>query len=360
MHRRRDAYRRKALRQALYDAGEVIMADVIVNLHGDEHRSRRRLENRLFRRDRMEDYEKHRFPAVIEATITPHVEAGSCELVNLSHQLMMNLAATTAGIDRPLGTPEETFHLYDYLMTFIEGATLAHYTGDRDAKAAEVADEAGGVRRRVPHPVDPAPTGGHRGRGRGEIDDSEVPVDVLTTLLRNEDDLELPHETIRRETAFYLLAGAHTSATAFVRTLHRLFSWESEHPEESDVIRTDPVAVQRCMHETIRLEPSSPVAMRWALEDLDASRRHRGAQRRQGGDRPDVGQPRPRGVRRRCRRLQSPPSAARGDCARGDSASAPGCMPVSVRTSPAACRSRKVTTSTSTCTGSCRWPCSGC
>jgi len=27
------------------------------------------------------------------------------------------------------------------------------------------------------------------------------------TLLRNEDDLELPHETIRRETAFYLLAG---------------------------------------------------------------------------------------------------------------------------------------------------------
>ncbi|HET9769467.1 MAG TPA: cytochrome P450, partial [Acidimicrobiia bacterium] len=47
----RDAYRQKELRQALYDEGEIIMGDVLVNLHGDEHRARRRLENRLFRRD---------------------------------------------------------------------------------------------------------------------------------------------------------------------------------------------------------------------------------------------------------------------------------------------------------------------
>lgn len=264
----RDAYRQKALRQALYDAGEVIMADVIVNLHGDEHRARRRLENRLFRRDRMEDYEKRRFPQVIEETISPHVESGGCELVTLSHQLMMNLAATTAGVDRPLGTPEETFHLYGYLMTFIEGATLAHYTGDKEAKAAEVAAQLEAFDAEFLAPSIARRRRALEAAAAGELDESEVPVDVLTTLLRNEDDLHLPHETIRRETAFYLLAGAHTSATAFVRTLHRLFSWEADHPEEADVIRTDPVAVQRCMHETIRLEPSSPVAMRWALEDI--------------------------------------------------------------------------------------------
>ena len=34
----RQAYRHKDLRQALYDAGEVIMEDVLVNLHADEHR----------------------------------------------------------------------------------------------------------------------------------------------------------------------------------------------------------------------------------------------------------------------------------------------------------------------------------
>ena len=51
---------------------------------------------------------------------------------------MMNLAALTAGVDRPEGTPEETFRLYDYLMLFIEGATIAHHTGDPEAKSAEV------------------------------------------------------------------------------------------------------------------------------------------------------------------------------------------------------------------------------
>jgi cytochrome P450 len=137
----RDTYRQKALRQALYDAGEVVMADVLVNLHGAEHRDRRRLENRLFRRETFELYERELFPPIIAETYAPYIEAGRAELVDLGHQLMMNLAALTAGVDRPLGTPEETFHLYDYLMRFIEGATLAHYTGDRDAKRAEVADK---------------------------------------------------------------------------------------------------------------------------------------------------------------------------------------------------------------------------
>ena len=35
----RECYRNKNLRQALYDAGDVIMSDVVVNLHGDEHRA---------------------------------------------------------------------------------------------------------------------------------------------------------------------------------------------------------------------------------------------------------------------------------------------------------------------------------
>lgn len=130
----KDTYRQKDLRQALYDAGEVIMGDVLVNLHGAEHRDRRRLENRLFRRETFELYERTLFPPIIAETITPHVATGRAELVDLGHQMMMNLAASTAGVDRPLGTPEETHRLYDYLMRFIEGATLAHFTGDKDAK----------------------------------------------------------------------------------------------------------------------------------------------------------------------------------------------------------------------------------
>ena len=137
----KEVYRQKDLRQALYDAGEVVMADVLVNLHGSEHRDRRRLENRLFRRETFELYERDLFPPIIEATLAPDVAAGRSELVDLGHRMMMNLAALTAGVDRPLGTADETRHLYQYLMLFIEGATLGHYTGDREAKAAEIARE---------------------------------------------------------------------------------------------------------------------------------------------------------------------------------------------------------------------------
>jgi cytochrome P450 len=258
----KDAYRQKDLRQALYDAGEVVMADVLVNLHGAEHRDRRRLENRLFRRETFELYERELFPPIIAETFAPHLAAGRAELVELGHQLMMNLAASTAGVDRPLGTPEETFRLYDYLMRFIEGATLAHFTGDREAKRAEIAGKL--------HEFDTEFVQPSIDRRRALLAAGEdLPRDVLSVLLTNQDDLHLPHEVVVREVAFYLLAGAHTSATAFTRVTHNILKWLDAHPEDAETVRSDRMFVQRCTHETVRLQPSSPVAMRWALSDIE-------------------------------------------------------------------------------------------
>lgn len=267
--RAREAYRSKHLRQALYDAGDVIMADVIVNLHGDDHRARRRLENRLYRRDTFAHYERDLFPAIIDDTLRPHLAAGQAELVSLGHELMMNLAALTAGIDRPLGTPEETFRLHAYLMTFIEGATLAHYTGDRDTKRAEVQDALDAFDAEFLQPSIERRRGLIAEHETGALDEGELPRDVLCVLLRNIDALHLPSDAVRREIAFYLLAGAHTSATAFTRVTHQMLDWLDAHPGDAERVRSDRLFVQRCTHETVRLQPSSPVAMRWALEDVD-------------------------------------------------------------------------------------------
>jgi cytochrome P450 len=267
-HDARDAYREKQLRQALYDAGDVVMADVLVNLHGDAHRSRRRVENRLFRRDSNARYERELFPPIVDETLAPFVAAGHAELVGLSHQMMMNLAAFTAGIDRPLRTQEETHHLYSYMMRFIEGATLAHYTGDHDAKRAEVAAALEAFDTEF---LRPSIARRRRELARldaGEITEDELPRDVLTVLLRNQVDLQLPPEVVLRETCFYLLAGAHTSATAFVRTLDAVFTMHDAAPADFARAHTDIAFLQRCVHETVRLQPSSPVAMRWALDDI--------------------------------------------------------------------------------------------
>ena len=258
----RDAYRQKELRQALYDAGEVVMADVLVNLHAAEHRDRRRLENRLFRRDTFELYEHDLFPPIIAETLAPELEAGRAELVDLGHRMMMNLAALTAGVDRPLGTPDETRDLYRYLMLFIEGATLGFYTGDREAKAAEISEHL--------HRFDEEFVTPSIERRQALLDaGEELPKDVLSILMENEDSLHLPHDVVVREVAFYLLAGAHTSATAFNRVIHYIFTWLDEHPEDRDLVRTDRLFVQRCTHETVRLQPSSPTAARWALADIE-------------------------------------------------------------------------------------------
>ena len=81
----------------------------------------------------------------------------------------------------------------------------------------------------------------------------------------------MSRESLRREIAFYLLAGAHTSATAFTRCMHNIFKWLDAHPEDADRVRNDRIFVQRATHETIRLQGSSPTSMRWALADIELS-----------------------------------------------------------------------------------------
>ncbi len=265
----RAAFRSKDLSQALYDEGGVVMDRVLVTLHGDQHRARRRLENRLFRRDTHTRYERELFPAIVADTLSPHLADGRAELVGLSHQMMMNLAAVTAGVDRPEGTREESLHLYSYLMRFIEGATLAHYTGDRDAKRAEVAAALASFDREFLVPSIARRRVALAQFDAGELDEDDLPRDVLTVLLRNRDNLELPPDVVLRETCFFLLAGAHTSATAFVRTLHNIFGFDVTNPADAALARTDLAFLQRCVHETIRLQPSSPIALRWALADVE-------------------------------------------------------------------------------------------
>ena len=258
------AYRNRELRQALFDDG-VVMQDVLINLHGEAHRARRRLENRLFRRDTFEHYERELFPSIIMETLEPHRSAGRAELVSLGHQLMMNLGALSAGLDRPEGTPEETFRLYGFMMTFIEGATIADYLGDREAledrvRAALVDFDVQFVR----------PSKQRRLRllsalERNEISESELPKDVLTVLLRNVDQLALPDDVILRETAFFLLSGAHTTATSFTRTMHRLLLHFTSHPEDRERARSDRRFLQQAVHEVLRLEPPSPLRRRRAV-----------------------------------------------------------------------------------------------
>lgn len=263
----REAFRQKDLKQALYDEGGVVMSDVLLTLHGGAHRARRRLENRLFRRDTFRRYERELVGDIISGTLMPFVAARQADLVQLAYRVIMNLTALISGLDRD-GTAEETESLLEYTKLFSVGATLVHSTLDHEEVRADVRhalerfDEeflAPSIerRRQLIAQVE-----------AGLLSEDTLPPDVLTTLLRNEDDLDLPHEVVRREVAFYLQAGSHSTANAFTHTMHELFTWVGAHREDAKRAKTDRLFLQRCAHEALRLYPASPVALRSAQAQI--------------------------------------------------------------------------------------------
>ena len=264
----REAFRRKELRQALYDEGAVVMADCLLNLHGSEHRDRRRLENRLFRRSVFRYWEHEVLGPTVGESLQPYVVAGSGDLLPIGYRTTMNLTAFIAGVDRQTGTADETEHLYAIVKKFSEGATLVHSTRDRGEVVAEVMAAMETFDREFFRPSIEARRALAADVDEGRLDEAELPADVLMTLVRNQADLALTDEVIRREIAFYLQAGSHSTANAFTHAVDDLFTWAADHPTDFERVRNDRLFSQRCVHETMRLHPASPVSWRIPTETI--------------------------------------------------------------------------------------------
>ena len=265
----RDAFRAKHLRQAGYTEGAVVTADTLLDLHGDDHRQRRRLENRLFRRETFTYWEQQVLGATIQATLQPFIDARRGDLAQIGYRSAMNLTATIAGVDHDPTDGEATEELYGIVKKFSEGATIMHSTRDKDEVRAEVrsamarfeADVFESSKQRRQALIDAV--------DRDEMDEADLPKDVLTTLLRNRDQLDLPADVVLREICFYLQAGAHSTANAFTHTVDDILTHGLTHPDDLDLARSDLAFVQRCMHESLRLAPASPMAYRRALSPVE-------------------------------------------------------------------------------------------
>lgn len=269
----REAYRSKALRQALFE-GSVVMDDVLINLHGAQHRDRRRIENPLFRRDTQLEYERDEFPALVDAALAPHLESGRCELMAFAHETMLSLSCVNAGIDRRPGNAEENELLIGLLAEFIEGARIHHFQGDREAKVAEIAEAVAAFEAEF---VLPSVERRRAALAAGE----PLPRDVLSVIVEHTD---LPLSVMTREVAFYLTAGASTSAVALTNTIQNLMSWLERNPQGRRGLTEDPAFVRRCILETLRLSPISPIGGRRATEAFELGDRTRVA----AGDRVDI------------------------------------------------------------------------
>ena len=252
-----NALRIKDLKQSLYDDGEVIMDQVLVCLHGEEHKKRRKLENKIFTREVFKYYENEVFPRTINETLEPYIESGKMDLVDYGFRVLLNLTADFSGVDRPEKTKKETEILLGLLKIFASGATLHHSTRDHEEVKNEVRNALKSFDEQFLKPSIK--------RRKNLIKKQayeDLPSDILTVLLMNEDDLNLPYDVLQREIAFYLLAGAQTSIHSLVHVFHEIHDWIKNNPEKKVKLKDDPIFVQKCFLESTRLHPSSPIALR--------------------------------------------------------------------------------------------------
>lgn len=257
----REALRQRDLKQALYDAGGAVMADSLITLHGEAHKRRRRAENRLFRRGTFRWWELNLVPGTIEEGYAAALARGRTDLVHLGRRTIMYLTALVAGIDPP-SDDAAADRLEDLARVFSAGATAVHSTRDPGELRAEVEQAMAAFEEEFLAPARRRREDLLARLAAGDATEEDLPRDVLTAVLRNRDELGMTDAQIRREVAFYLQAGSHSTANLFTHSVHRIFS-EWDDPAFAARL-TDRRFVQRCVLETLRLNPASPVAWRRA------------------------------------------------------------------------------------------------
>ncbi|HSV79900.1 MAG TPA: cytochrome P450 [Ramlibacter sp.] len=252
----------RSMRQALYEQGGVVMDDVLLSLHGEEHRKRRVLEFKVFRKDFFQYYETRIFPSALKEVLGPFEARGQMDLVDFGYRVTMNLTADFAGVDRPLKTAHETEQLLKLVKIFSQAATVVHSKLDKDDVRGEALSALETLREVFVQPSIARRRALLEQLKQGLLTEADLPRDVLMLLLQNEDKLALPDEVVLREMAFYLQAGSHSTANSMIHALHEIFMYCDAHPGALARLRSDPIFLQRCVHESLRLHPASPVAWR--------------------------------------------------------------------------------------------------
>ena len=255
--------RRTDLHQALYDEAATLLGSAVINLHGEAHRARRGEELKIFRKDFFQYYEKNVLARELEETLAPYVAAGEADMVDLGYRLMLNLTADFAGVDRPGRSREATEDLRGLLKTFTLAPVLDQSTlGDTSALKTELAAGIEAFDRRYLTPSIERRLAIIADVAAGRVPATALPRDVLTILLQARQKLGMGHEDLLHEIIFFLLAGSHTSVHALTHVLGEMFAWFEAHPEDRDRAAEDRFFIQRCVHESLRLYPSSPIAKR--------------------------------------------------------------------------------------------------
>ena len=242
-------------------------AGILSLLHGDEHRERRRLENPLFRREALVEYEQVLFPKIL-AEVLDRAAVGAVDLFDLAGSITVVLAARRAGVDHD-GSPGQLAELFEHVKVIAQAAAIHDIVGDKDKVQAEAIA--------LLHEFDRAYVTPSRRRREALLDaGEEAPYDLLTEALRTlraGGATFADHDLLVREVALFLHGGSHTSAQTVCNVFWFLFGLDGAGPrtEWLERVAASRLDAQKCVHETLRLIPTTPEFKRHAEEDTEVA-----------------------------------------------------------------------------------------
>jgi cytochrome P450 len=243
---------------------------VVSIVHGAVHRARRRVENTQFRPDRLREYERDLFPQVLSDMLDQLIAEEHVDLFPLGELVSVVLAARRAGIDFDSADLTTLHRLVSYVDAFSQGSAILD-AKDPDAVRALVRAALEEFERDFVRPAWARRAASVEQYRRGEIEEGDLPRDILTVLLvhRSDPSLELDDDgRVVREVATYLQGGTHTSSQTLINTLDLLFPAAEGDPRLLQRVVDDRLFAQRCIHETLRLRPTTPKIRRRTEADV--------------------------------------------------------------------------------------------
>jgi len=259
--------RKPDLHQALYDADTVFLPKTVVCLHGEEHAKKKRIFSSVFNRRFYKHYQNHVFPKAVKETMDPAIAAGGGDMAQFAYRVLINLTADSAGIDRR-HTEKDTDRLLALLGKLGHAPTMGQLTdpSDRNRLLAELKEALDAFRDEFFEPSLAKRKAIMVQFTAGEIEKSDLPQDAITAqLLSDPTDEDLPYDERMKDAAFFILAGAFTTANVLMNQVNNVLDWFEDHPKDRQNLMEDPILMQKFIWENARLHPASPITKRRAL-----------------------------------------------------------------------------------------------
>lgn len=246
----------------------------LLELDGNEHRDRRKLETRLFTKPMLDRNESEILARTIERCLK-EADRGRgpngivrADLARLSHSMFLQIAAAVIGLDG-VDTAERTELLEQCMYALNAAFDVKYATRDHGEVIREglTAKEAfiqhfyrSSMQRRVALLAQYT---------KGEIAESELPTDLLMIMLRNhseEWDADLPV----RETLLYLAGATDTTSNAVNHAVAELHKWLVERPGDRAHLE-DRLFLRGVCNEALRLKLNVTALVRRATRDITLS-----------------------------------------------------------------------------------------